>query len=81
MWFAPVPANEYGHGHGHETERVFVGDVVGEVPSIRQISAALYVGQPCAKEMQANLETFTPARRNVARIRDEIRQGAQISVN
>ena len=50
----------------------------GDVPSIRRIRAALHVGQPRAREIQAHLETLTPAARSIRRIRDEIRQGAPV---
>jgi hypothetical protein len=75
---APVSAPGYTlNGHGHEAERIFADDIAaGNVPSIRQIRAELHVGQPRAKEIQAHLETLTPAGRDIARIRDEIRQGA-----
>jgi hypothetical protein len=50
----------------------------GEVPSIRRIRAALHVGQPRAREIQARLEALTPAGQRIRRIRDEIRQGAPV---
>jgi hypothetical protein len=50
----------------------------GEVPSIRRIRGELHVGQPRAREIQARLETFTPAGQRIRRIRDEIRQGASV---
>jgi hypothetical protein len=72
---APVSAL---NGHGHEAERVFASEVAaGDVPSIRRIRAALHVGQPRAREIQAHLEKLTPAGRSIARIRDEIRHGTQ----
>jgi len=77
----PVPEPGYelnGHGHGHEAERLFADELeAGDVPSIRRIRAELHVGQPRAREVQAHLETLTPAGRSIARIRDEIRQGAE----
>ena len=51
----------------------------GDIPSIRRIRAALHVGQPRAREVQAHLETLTPAGRSIRRIRDEIHQGAEAS--
>jgi hypothetical protein len=77
---APAPAPGYGlNGHGHEAERIFADEIAaGEVPSIRRIRAQLHVGQPRAREVQAHLEKLTPAARSIARIRDEIRQGAPV---
>ena len=77
----PVPAPVSGlNGHGTEAERVFAAELAaGDIPSIRQIRAALHVGQPRAREVQAHLETLTPAARNIRRIRDEIRQGAALT--
>ena len=50
------------NGHGHEAERVFAAEnVAGDIPTIRRIRAALHVGQPRAREVQAHLETLTPA--------------------
>jgi hypothetical protein len=73
----PVPVSAL-NGHGHEAERIFADELAaGNVPGIRQIRAALHVGQPRAREIQAHLETLTPAGRSIARIRDEIRQGRQ----
>jgi hypothetical protein len=74
----PVPAPGYTlNGHGHEAERVFADELAaGDVPSIRRIRAALHCGQPRAREVQAHLETLTPAGRSIRRIRDEIRQHA-----
>jgi len=71
----PVPAPVSGlNGQGHEAERVFADELAaGDVPSIRRIRSALHVGQPRAREVQAHLETLTPAGRSIARIRDEIR--------
>jgi len=76
-----VPAPGYGlNGHGHEAERIFADDLAaGDVPSIRRIRAALHVGQPRARQVQAHLEGLTPAGRSIRRIRDEIRQGAEIT--
>ena len=76
-----VPAPGYTlNGHGTEAERVFAAEIeAGDVPSIRRIRAALHVGQPRAREVQAHLETLTPAGRSIARIRDEIRQGAEVA--
>ena len=76
----PVPAPGYGlNGHGTEAERVFAAELAaGDVPSIRRIRAELHVGQPRAREIQAHLEKLTPAARSIARIRDEIRQGAPV---
>jgi hypothetical protein len=72
----PVPAPAL-NGHGTEAERLFAGELAaGDVPSIRRIRAALHVGQPRARQIQAHLETLTPAGRDIARIRDEIRQNA-----
>ena len=48
----------------------------GDIPSIRRIRAELHVGQPRAREVQAHLETLTPAGRSIRRIRDEMRQHA-----
>ena len=68
----PVPAM---NGHGTEAERLFAGELAaGDVPSIRRIRAALHVGQERARQVQAHLETLTPAGRDIARIRAEIRQ-------
>ena len=77
----PVPAPGYTlNGHGHEAERVFADELAaGDVPSIRRIRAELHVGQPRARQVQAHLETLTPAGRSVRRIRDEIRQGAEVT--
>jgi len=77
----PVPAPGYGlNGHGHEAERVFAAEIeAGDIPSIRRIRAELHVGQPRAREVQAHLETLTPAGRSIRRIRDEIRQGAEVT--
>ena len=74
----PVPAPGYGlNGHGTEAERVFAAEIeAGDIPSIRRIRAALHVGQPRARQVQAHLETLTPAGRSIRRIRDEIRQHA-----
>jgi len=70
----PVPAL---NGHGHEAERIFAAELAaGDVPSIRAIRAEMQVGQPRAREIQAHLETLTPAGRSIRRIRDEMRQGA-----
>jgi hypothetical protein len=71
----PVPAPVSGlNGQGHEAERLFADELeAGDVPSIRRIRSALHVGQPRAREVQAHLETLTPAGRSIARIRDEIR--------
>lgn len=76
-----VPAGGYGlNGHGTEAERVFAGEIeAGDIPSIRRIRAALHCGQPRAREIQAHLETLTPAGRSIRRIRDEIRQGAGVT--
>ena len=76
-----VPDPGYGlNGHGHEAERVFATEIeAGDIPSIRRIRAALHVGQPRAREVQAHLETLTPAGRGIRRLRDEIRQGAEAS--
>jgi hypothetical protein len=73
-----VPAPGYTlNGHGHEAERVFADEIeAGDIPSIRRIRAALHCGQPRAREIQAHLETLTPAGRSIRRIRDEIRQHA-----
>ncbi len=72
---SPVPAEL--NGHGHEAERVFAAEIeAGDIPSIRRIRAELHVGQPRAREVQAHLETLTPAGRSIRRIRDEIRQHA-----
>lgn len=77
----PVPAPGYSlNGHGHEAERVFADEIAaGDVPSIRRIRAALHCGQPRAREIQAHLEKLTPAARSIARIRAEIRQGAEVT--
>jgi hypothetical protein len=77
----PVPAPGYTlNGHGHEAERVFAAEIdAGDIPSIRRIRAALHVGQPRAREVQAHLETLTPAGRSIRRIRDEIRQHAEVT--
>ena len=78
----PVPAPGYGlNGHGTEAERVFAAEIeAGDIPSIRRIRAALHCGQPRAREVQARLETLTPAGRSIRRIRDEIRQGAEVAI-
>ncbi len=77
---APVPVSvpvSALNGHGHEAERIFAAEVAaGEVPSIRRIRAALHVGQDRARQVQAHLETLTPAGHDIARIREELRQGA-----
>jgi len=77
----PVPAPGYTlNGHGHEAERVFAAEIeAGDIPSIRRIRAALHCGQPRAREIQARLESLTPAGRSIRRIRDEIRQGAEVT--
>jgi len=77
----PAPVAGYGlNGHGHEAERIFADEIAaGDIPSIRRIRAALHVGQPRAREIQAHLEKLTPAARRIARIRDEIRQGTQVT--
>ncbi len=77
----PAPAPGYGlNGHGHEAERIFADELAaGDVPSIRRIRAALHVGQPRAREIQAHLEKLTPAARSIARIRGEIRHGAAVT--
>lgn len=77
----PVPAARYGlNGHGPEAERLFAAEIeAGEIPSIRRIRAELHVGQPRAREVQAHLETLTPAGRSIRRIRDGIRQGAEVN--
>jgi len=76
-----VPAPGYGlNGHGTEAERVFADEIeAGDIPSIRRIRAALHCGQPRAREVQAHLETLTPAGRSIRRIRDEIRQAAEVT--
>ena len=76
-----VPDPGYGlNGHGAEAERAFAAEIeAGDIPSIRRIRAALHCGQPRAREVQAHLETLSPAGRSVRRIRDEIRQGAEAS--
>jgi hypothetical protein len=51
----------------------------GDVPSIRAIRSRLHVGQPKAREVQAYLETCTPAGRSIARLREEIREDAALS--
>jgi hypothetical protein len=73
----PVPAAGYGlNGHGHEAERIFAAELAaGDIPPIRRIRAEMHVGQPRAREIQAHLETLTPAGRSIRRISDEIRQG------
>ena len=67
-----VPEPGYGlNGHGTEAERVFAAEIeAGDIPSIRRIRAALHCGQPRAREVQAYLETLTPAGRGIRRIRD-----------
>ena len=77
----PVPDPGYGlNGHGTEAERVFAAELAaGDIPSIRRIRAALHCGQPRARAVQAHLEKLTPAARNIARIRDEIRQAAEVT--
>jgi hypothetical protein len=77
----PVPDPGYGlNGHGIEAERVFADEIeAGDIPSIRRIRAALHCGQPRAREVQAHLETLTPAGRSIRRMRDEMRQGAALT--
>jgi hypothetical protein len=83
---APVPAAVPGlvpaESNGHdEAASVFAAELeAGEVPSIRRIRAELHCGQPRARQVQAHLETLTPAGQRIRRIRDEIRQGAPAPV-
>lgn len=76
----PVPDPGYGlNGHGTEAERVFAAELAaGDVPSIRRIRSEMHVGQARAREVQAYLETLTPAGQSIRRIRDEIRQDAEV---
>ena len=77
----PVPAPGYGlNGHGHEAERIFAAEIeAGDIPPIRRIRAQMHVGQPKAREIQAHLAGLTPAGRSIRRIREEIRQGAEVT--
>jgi hypothetical protein len=84
---AAVPASAPAHvpvsalnGHGHEAERLFADELAaGDVPPIRRIRAEMHVGQPKAREIQAHLEKLTPAGRSIARMRDEMRQAAEVT--
>lgn len=75
---AEVPASGNGlNGHGHEAEQMFAATLAaGLVPPIRLIRERMHVGGPRAKQIQAHLETLTPAGRSIRRIRDEMRQHA-----
>lgn len=73
----PVPAL---NGHGTEAERLFAGELAaGDVPSIRRIRAELHIGQDRARQVQAHLEALTPAGRDIARIRAEMRQDTALT--
>ena len=78
---APVPAGVPAlNGHAPEAERLFAAELAaGNVPSIRRIRAEMHVGQPRAREIQAHLETLTPAGRSIRQLRDEMRQGAALA--
>lgn len=68
---SPVPAGSNGH---EPAARVFAAELAaGDVPSIRQIRARMHVGQPRAKQIQAQLEALTPAGQSIAAIRNEMR--------
>ena len=86
---AAVPASGNGlNGHGHEAEQMFAATLAaGLVPPIRLIRERMHVGGPRAKQIQAHLETRTPAGQSIARARaemrqhaDEMRQGAEVAI-
>jgi hypothetical protein len=62
---------------GAEAARLFAADLAGgAVPSVRRIRREIHCGQSRAQQVQAYLETLTPAGQNIRRIRDEIRQAS-----
>lgn len=73
---APVPEPRAElNGHGHQAAELFAAELAaGDVPSIRAIRAGLHVGQDRARQVQAHLETLTPAGRSIAQLRAELRQ-------
>ena len=63
------------NGHGHAALVLFAAELAaGDVPSIRRIRSGLHVGQDRARQVQAHLETLTPAGRSIAALRAELRQ-------
>jgi Protein of unknown function (DUF2637) len=68
------------NGHGHQAAELFAAELAaGDVPSIRAIRSGLRVGQDKARQVQAYLETLTPAGRSIARLRAEMRQDAALA--
>jgi hypothetical protein len=62
---------------GAEAARLYAAELAdGDVPSVRRIRREIRCGQPRAQEVQAYLETLTPAGQNIRRLRDEIRQAS-----
>jgi hypothetical protein len=73
---APAPQPPAGlNGHGHQAAELFAVELAaGDIPSIRRIRAGLHVGQDKARQVQAHLETLTPAGRSIAQMREEMRR-------
>ena len=70
----PEPPAEL-NGHGHAALVLFAAELAaGDVPSIRRIRSGLHIGQDKARQVQAHLETLTPAGRSIAALRAELRQ-------
>jgi hypothetical protein len=62
------------NGHGHAAAELFAaGLAAGDVPSIRAIRSGLHIGQDKARQVQAYLETLTPAGRSIRRLRADLR--------
>ncbi len=71
--FAAVPAGSNGHDGAAS---LFAAELAaGSVPSIRRIRGQMHCGQPRARQIQAHLETLTPAGQSIRELRDEMRQG------
>jgi Protein of unknown function (DUF2637) len=72
----PVPEPPAAlNGHGHQAAELFAAELAGgDIPSIRRIRAGLHVGQDRARQVQAHLETLTPAGRSIAQLREEMRR-------
>ncbi|HMH91917.1 MAG TPA: hypothetical protein VK586_12645 [Streptosporangiaceae bacterium] len=72
----PEPPAEL-NGHGHLAAEMFAAEVAaGDVPSIRTIRSGLRVGQDKARQVQAYLETLTPAATKARRRADRKPPGA-----
>ena len=76
---AGVPGNVPGpparlNGQGHAAADLFAAELAaGDVPSIRSIRSGLHIGQEKARQVQAYLETLTPAGRSIRQLRAELR--------